>query len=114
MEEAQKDERKENRGDRSFIQRDVYAQYCGYNTKMEANRSSFYQKRYGPEILEFVENEIGRIEKNAKELKEDIKYRIPIEHKLVLTKSAKDADITLSSGVGGKTFGLIEVPKDIT
>ena len=73
----------------------------------------FIKKRYGPEILEFVENEIGRIEKNAKELKEDIKYRIPIEHKLVLTKSAKDADITLSSGVGGKTFGLIEVPKDI-
>jgi len=73
----------------------------------------FIKKRYGPEILEFVENEIGRIEKNAKELKEDIKYRIPIEYKLVLTKSAKDADITLSSGVGGKTFGLIEVPKDI-
>ena len=73
----------------------------------------FIKKRYGPEILEFVENEIGGIEKNAKELKEDIKYRIPIEYKLVLTKSAKDADITLSSGVGGKTFGLIEVPKDI-
>ena len=35
MEEAQKDERKKNRGDRSFIQKDVYAQYCGYNTKME-------------------------------------------------------------------------------
>ena len=73
----------------------------------------FIKKRYGPEIWEFVENEIGRIEKNAKELKEDIKYRIPIKYKLVLTKSAKDADITLSSGVGGKTFGLIEVPKDI-
>jgi len=26
MEEAQKDERKENQGDRSFIQRDVYAE----------------------------------------------------------------------------------------
>jgi len=35
MEEVQKDERKENRGDGSFIQRDVYAQYCGYNTKMD-------------------------------------------------------------------------------
>ena len=34
-EEAQKDERKENRGDGSFIQRVVYAQYCGYNTKRE-------------------------------------------------------------------------------
>jgi len=35
MEEAQKEERKENRGNGSFIQRDVYVQYCGYNTKME-------------------------------------------------------------------------------
>jgi len=30
MEEAQKDERKGNRGDRRFIQRVVYVQYCGY------------------------------------------------------------------------------------
>jgi len=30
MEGAQKDERTENQGDRSFIQRDVYTQYCGY------------------------------------------------------------------------------------
>ena len=30
MEEVQKDERKENRGDRSFIRRDVYTHYCGY------------------------------------------------------------------------------------
>jgi len=35
MEEVQKDEREENRGDGSFIQRDVYAQHCGYNPKME-------------------------------------------------------------------------------
>jgi len=35
MEEAQKEEREENRGNGSFIQRDVYVQYCGYNTKME-------------------------------------------------------------------------------
>ena len=35
MEEVQKDERRENRGDGRFIQRDVYAEYCGYNTKME-------------------------------------------------------------------------------
>jgi len=34
MEGAQKDERKENRGDRSFIQRDVYM-HCRYNTKIE-------------------------------------------------------------------------------
>jgi len=33
MEGAQKDERKKNRGDASFILRDVYAQYCGYNAK---------------------------------------------------------------------------------
>jgi len=33
MEGAQKDERTENQGDRSFIQRGVYTQYCGYNTK---------------------------------------------------------------------------------
>ena len=33
MEEAQKEERKENRGNESFIQRDVSVQYCGYNTK---------------------------------------------------------------------------------
>lgn len=72
----------------------------------------FIKKGYGPEILKFVESEMERIRKNDEELK-DVKYRIPIEYKLVLTKSAKDADITLSSGVGGKTVGLIEVPKDI-
>lgn len=72
----------------------------------------FIKNRYGPEILKFVESEIERIDKNEEELK-DVKYRISIEYNLVLTKSAKDADITLSSGVGGKSFGLIEVPKDI-
>lgn len=72
----------------------------------------FIKNRYGPEILKFVESEIERIDKNEEELK-DVKYRIPIDYNLVLTKSAKNADITLSSGVGGKTFGLIEVPKDI-
>jgi hypothetical protein len=35
MEEVGKDERKENQGDRRFIQRDVYTQYCRYNPKME-------------------------------------------------------------------------------
>ncbi|MBA7531505.1 hypothetical protein ES705_23718 [subsurface metagenome] len=30
MEGVRKDERKENQGDRSFIQRDVYTQYCRY------------------------------------------------------------------------------------
>jgi len=35
MEEVQiKDEKKENQGDRSFIQRDVYTQYCRYNAKL--------------------------------------------------------------------------------
>lgn len=72
----------------------------------------FIKKRYGPEILKFVESEIERIYKSEEELI-DVKYRIPIEYKLVLTKLAKDADITLSSGVGGKKIGLIEVPKDI-
>ena len=33
MEEAQKEERKENRGNGSFIQRDVYVQYCGITPK---------------------------------------------------------------------------------
>ena len=34
MEEAQKEEREENRGKWEFHPEDVYAQYCGYNTKM--------------------------------------------------------------------------------
>ena len=33
MERAQKAERKKKRGDGSFILRDVYTQYCGYNAK---------------------------------------------------------------------------------
>ena len=33
MEEVQKEERKENRGNGSFIQRDVYVQYCGITPK---------------------------------------------------------------------------------
>ena len=46
MEEAQKEEREENRGDGSFIQRDVYVQYCGYNTKMEGYTHCRYNTKW--------------------------------------------------------------------
>jgi len=48
MEEAQKDERKENQGDGRFIQRVVYTQYCEYNAKMDgyANISSDIPELY--------------------------------------------------------------------
>ena len=52
MVEAQKDERKENRGDRSFIQRDVYAQYCGYNTKMDGYTHCRYIIPNGSDIMQ--------------------------------------------------------------
>jgi len=46
MEEVQKDEREENRGDGSFIQRDVYAQHCGYNPKMEGYTHCRYNTKW--------------------------------------------------------------------
>jgi len=71
------------------------------------------KKRYGAEALKFFENEMKKLEKTEKEMN-SLTYRIPIEYKLVLTKSSKNADITLSSGINGKAFGLVlEVSKDI-
>lgn len=70
-------------------------------------------KNYGSDILKFIESEVERLEKHEKEIN-DNKYRIPIEYRLVLTKSSRDADIVLSKGSAAETKGiLIEVPKDI-
>ncbi len=71
------------------------------------------KKKYGVEILKFVENERERLSKNEQEIR-DLRYRIPIEYKLTLTKSPKDADIMLSKGDSDTLERLfIEVPKDI-
>lgn len=71
------------------------------------------KKKYGAEFLKFVENEVNRLSENEREIG-DNKYRIPIEYKLALIKSPRDADIVLSKGDDATTKGLIiEVPKDI-
>ena len=71
------------------------------------------KKRYGTEALRFIESETSKLDNTEREIG-SVTYRIPIEYKLRLTKSPREADITLSSGIEGKTFGLVvEVPKDI-
>lgn len=70
------------------------------------------RKRYGAETLRYVESEMTRLDMAEKEVG-SLKYRIPIEYKLVLTRSSRNADITLTSGANGKAVGLIEVPRDI-
>ena len=70
------------------------------------------RKRYGAETLRFVESEITRLHAAEKEVG-SLRYRIPIEYKLVLTRSSRNADITLTSGANGKAVGFIEVPRDI-
>ncbi|MCK4241760.1 MAG: hypothetical protein KAX30_09070 [Candidatus Atribacteria bacterium] len=52
MEEMQiKDEKKENQGDRRFIQKGGYMQYCGYNTKMEG----YTQCRYNAKLRRYMQ-----------------------------------------------------------
>jgi len=70
------------------------------------------RKKYGKEILDFVIGEQHRLDTAENELN-NTKYRIPVEYRLVLTKSAKDADISLTSGPGSEIGLIIEVPKDL-
>lgn len=70
------------------------------------------QRKYGKEVLDFFTQEQLRLDEAEREIK-DTKYRIPIEYRLVLTKSSRGADITLSSGLGDQVGIILEVPKDI-
>ena len=61
----------ENRGDGRFIQRDVYVQYCGYNTKMERYTHCKYNTKWEWEKLKcrvpkYTKNAIIRGKQNER------------------------------------------------
>lgn len=70
------------------------------------------KRKYGKDILDFIEHETSRLAQAEIELS-DPKYRIPVEYKLVLTKSPGKADITLTSGASDKIGLVLEVAKDL-
>ncbi len=72
------------------------------------------KREYGTEIMRFVLREIKDISAKQKELK-DNRFIIPIDYRLVLSKSSKAGDIELTksdTGTGEAKGILIEVPKD--
>ena len=72
------------------------------------------KREYGKEIMQFVLNEVEEIDKKQKEFS-DNRFMIPIDYRLVLTKSSKEGDIELtkSDTNSGEAQGVIvEVPKD--
>jgi len=72
------------------------------------------KKKYGGKILEFFLNEKERISNSESEIKSK-EYKIPIEYKVALVKSPKNADIVFTTGENGKTQAIpIFVPKDVS
>lgn len=72
------------------------------------------KREYGVEIMNFVLREIKDIDKKQK-LYGDNRFMIPIDYRLVLTKSSKAGDIELTksdSGTGSAKGVIVEVPKD--
>ena len=72
------------------------------------------KREYGNEIMQFVLREIQDIDKKQKQFS-DNRFMIPIDYRLVLTKSAKAGDIELTksdSGTGSAKGVIVEVPKD--
>ena len=72
------------------------------------------KREYGKEIMQFVLNEVEEVDKKQKEFS-DNRFMIPIDYRLVLTKSSKEGDIELtkSDTNSGEAQGVIvEVPKD--
>lgn len=70
------------------------------------------KKKYGADVLRFFEAEQSRLDQAEEEIS-DTQYRIPIDYRLVLTKSPADADISLTSGKGDKHSLVVQVPKDL-
>jgi hypothetical protein len=72
------------------------------------------KREYGNEIMQFVLREIRDIDEKQKKFA-DNRFMIPIDYRLVLTKSAKAGDIELTksdSGTGSAKGVIVEVPKD--
>jgi hypothetical protein len=72
------------------------------------------QKRYGRAALKFFQEHRALVEQREREMG-DVRFSIPIEYKLVLTKKPTGADITLGAGPGGAIAGqIVEVPRDVS
>jgi len=72
------------------------------------------KREYGKEIMQFVLKEVKDIDKKQKQYT-DNRFMIPIDYRLVLTKSSKAGDIELTksdSGTGEAQGVIVEVPKD--
>jgi hypothetical protein len=72
------------------------------------------KREYGKEIMQFVIREVKDIDKKQK-LNSDNRFMIPIDYRLVLSKTSKAGDIELTksdSGSGDAQGVIVEVPKD--
>lgn len=70
------------------------------------------RKKHGKEVADFFLQKESEI-KNTTTTLSNKQYSVSIEYKLALVKRPKNADITLSSGPGGKASGIIlHVAKD--
>lgn len=72
------------------------------------------KREYGNEVMQFVLREIKDIDKKQKSFS-DNRFMIPIDYRLVLTKTSKAGDIELTksdSGTGNAKGVIVEVPKD--
>lgn len=70
------------------------------------------KKKYGKTLVSFIDRESDRIDETESQLS-STQYRIPVEYKLVLTKSPDNADISLFSGDGATRGVIVEVAKDL-
>jgi hypothetical protein len=72
------------------------------------------KREYGKEIMQFVIREVKDIDKRQK-IHSDNRFMIPIDYRLVLSKTSKAGDIELTksdAGSGNAQGVIVEVPKD--
>jgi len=72
------------------------------------------EKRHGADARKFIERQIAEV-RAMEEQVADRRFSITVEYKLVLTKTPKEADISLGAGPGGALVAQpIYVPKDVS
>ena len=70
------------------------------------------RRKLGLDAATFLARYCSEIKHEFDELQRPDQFSIGIEYRLALTKKHDDADIALSSGLGGEQTRVIEVPKD--
>ena len=70
------------------------------------------RRKLGADAATFLARFCGEVKHEFDELEKPAQFLIGIDYRLVLTNRPDEADITLSSGPGGKLTHIVEVPKD--